>query len=184
MRCLRSTWVLRLVVLCLGVSLLPVLLAPVAQASRPVALPFSDWLRSLVREPVDEAFEQALAQAEARRPRSLHAFLTAFVEAYEAGRGAAAVAVVFTGEALSAEALILYLQRRYQRLVGEGLLPRTEVSSAVAQGKTSERSGSLPVFQRERRSGVVDRVVAPCRSGALGAERARHLCLSEQPLGP
>ncbi|GIV58427.1 MAG: hypothetical protein KatS3mg042_1340 [Rhodothermaceae bacterium] len=184
MQRLRTTWGCRLVVLSLGLSLLPGLLAPAMQAAAPVTMPFADWLRSQVRTTPDDAFEKALAEAEAQAPRSLHAFLSAFVQAYEAA-GGTSLAGVFTSEALGGEALVQYLQRRYLRLVGEAVLPRAVPSAAAAPvAKTPDRMAEGHGWVRaDDAAGAPLHLIGFVHEGAVRTSLVR-LRTSEQPRGP
>ena len=137
---LRSIWGLRGVVTLLLASLLPVSFATAFQAAEQTSS-YADWLRAQIHGPLDEAITEALDEAASSDARSLDAFLAAFVEAYEAHQPATPLAQRILALDLSNEALITYLEGRFNGLVGAAVLPRVTVMAATpANSHTSARS--------------------------------------------
>lgn len=115
-------------------SLLPVTFAMAAHAARHTPS-YADWVRIQLREPNNPVVAQALASAEQSRPRTLEAFLTVFVEAYEAQQPEEPLAYAFAEPDLSNDALISYLQGRFLGFVGDAIPPRTFWMAAEAGAK-------------------------------------------------
>ncbi len=169
----------------IGAGMFTSFVAPLATAAQPSPLPFADWLRSQLREPAGADFEEALAVVEARHPATLHEYLSAFVEAYETRRSGDALAEAFTGQALSPEALLLFLQCRYHRVVGEAVLPSTALSTMVApQAKTPEHPHAASAGRDESllRTAAQSRVASVNRPRPF-PHALRHI-VTAQPLGP
>lgn len=131
---MRTTWGSRLSTAVLLVGLLTGVAVPGATAVDTARYAtYADWLRSEARGPVDEAFEVALERAAETRPRSLSDFLEAFVDGFEARQPGGEVAAVFAVADLPHDALITYLQNRYQRLGNQGMAPRPVIKMASLQ---------------------------------------------------
>ncbi len=136
---LRSIWGMRSVAGLLMASLLPVTFATAVHAAQHTSS-YADWVRLQLRLPADEAVEQALETATESRARSLEAFLTVFVDAYEAQQPERSLAHAFSTHDLSNDALISYLEGRYLRFVGDAVLPRAAlVAAKVASKQVLER---------------------------------------------
>ncbi len=185
MQRLRATRGARWLALLISVSIFASFVAPVAVAAHPSTQPYADWLRNQLREPADEVFESALAVVEAKKPTTFHAYLTAFVRVYDERSSEADLSEAFTGHAFSREALLLILQFRYHRVVGEAVLPPVILSALVVpQSKTPERhvagatsrdGGSSQTIQRESDGAV--------RVPETHVRPIRDL-VTAQPLGP
>ncbi|MFQ5570648.1 MAG: hypothetical protein ACE5G0_13275 [Rhodothermales bacterium] len=115
-------------------SLLPVSFATGVQTAQHTSS-YAGWVEAQLREPADETVQKALEVAAASRSRSLEAFLTVFVEAYEAQQPETPLARVFSPRSLSNEALIIYLQGCYIGLVNDAVLPRTVFVTVQALSK-------------------------------------------------
>lgn len=145
MRRLRRPFARRWAACVLLLSLLPALLAPAALAMpRSAGASYADWLR--VQVPASsEAFEAALADAEAAPGRTLGDFLAAFAAAYDA-RSAAPLDLL-DGTTVYADALRLYLEGRLTSLGGDALAPPQTLAAAAPVSITSVRhafAGVLP----------------------------------------
>ncbi len=185
MQRLRSTWGMRWLAFVIGASMFTSFVAPMATAAQPSSLPFADWLRSQLREPAGADFEEALAAVEARDPATLHEYLSVFVEVYAGRRSGDALAEAFTGESLSPEALLLFLQCRYHRVAGEAVLPSTALSAMVApQAKTPEHTHAASAGQ----AGSLLRTAAQSRATPVNRTEAfvhaLRRIVTAQPLGP
>jgi hypothetical protein len=132
MRWMRTIRGRRLLVIVLIAALLPTLISPAAATARQAThASYGDWLRSQLRVAPDAAFEQAIEAATRARPQSLSRFLVAFVKAYETESPDTRLSAAFSANELSNEALVSYLERRYQQFGGDGLVPRTRSSSTL-----------------------------------------------------
>lgn len=186
MRWMRTIQARRLLVIVLIAALLPTLISPAAATARCATYAsYGDWLRTQLRVAPDDAFEQAIERAAEARPQSLSDFLDAFVEAYETESPDAPLSAVFSAIDLSNEALVTYLERRYQQFGGDGLVPRNRSTSALyPHVKAPDRVEKLS-------AAVIS--VAPARLGqalSRSADLLRPFILSvrtltsAQPLGP
>ncbi len=137
MRLARSTWFLRLFVAVSLLSLLPSLVAPMARVGRYAGSAYGDWLRTQLRETPSVAFEAAIEQAMAAGPRSLDAFLGAFIDAYGDRQ---ALTHAFTGSEIRSDDLLDLLSQRYSRLVGDAVFPEVIMKAAPVRGALSDRS--------------------------------------------
>lgn len=185
MQHIRTTWGTRWLALMISVSILSSFVAPVATAAQPSPQPYADWLRNQLRAPAGAAFEEAVAEVEAQKLGSFHAYLTAFVAAYGKHASRGALAEAFTGHSLSPEALLLFLQFRYHRVVGEAVLPPSALTALVMpQAKTPERFLSASASPW-RGSGPAVFQAATALFSCSGADPLplRHL-VTAQPLGP
>lgn len=140
MQRLRSTWGARLVACWLLASMLASVCTAVTWGGGSSYSSYANWLRAQLRVPADAALEEALETAAASQARTLDAFLDAFVAAYQAERPAGTLAAAFLGRDLSDDALIAYLESRFQGVGGEGMVPRTTWLSALTSvAKASDR---------------------------------------------
>ncbi len=168
----------------LAACLLPAALVMPQPAAAPAAhAAHAAWLRAQVQGEADAAFENALEAATAAHPRTLHAFLEAFVAAHAEPE---TLGAVFAREGLSGEALVRDLQ--------QGLLG---LSGIPASGRPAWMAGAPHAVAPSGRVGSAG-VVASAQRMARAARRAvalplargvRARCLvrvlsSAQPLGP
>lgn len=180
---LRSTWGARGVGTLVLAGLLGASLTSTIPPSR-YASSYAEWVRTQFRGPIDEAVEQALADASSDRPRSLDAFLTAFVRAYEAREPGATVARSLFALDLSDEALITYLESRYHGVVSDAVLPRAVlVATSLVSSHLSNRLTALGAPDA-RRDLPVWRVFAAWRIAWRGVVVPLRVVSAAQPLGP
>ncbi len=144
---LRSIWGMRSVAGLLMASLLPVTFATAVHAAQHTSS-YADWVRLQLRIPAGEAVEQALETATESRARSLEAFLTVFVEAYQAQQPERSLALAFSTRDLSNDALISYLEGHYLGFVGDAVLPRAALVAAKLASKQVLEQGSLAALTR------------------------------------
>jgi len=177
---------MRILALFLGFGTIPAIAAPVLRpAFGSDSLPYADWLRSQLRAPVSDALSSALSRASETRHRSMGEFVSAFIDAYEAESARDDLAVAFVGDQISDEALFLYLQFRYQRLVGDALLPRSVLQALVsASGPTTQRalSSSLHDARHAYRTAWMSAKFVARNRGILPSTRDR--IPAAQPQGP
>jgi hypothetical protein len=187
MRSMRATWGSRLI----AGGLLACLLASVLGAGLrggahpPACASYAAWLRAQLRVPADAVLDHAIGEAAASKARTLTAFLTAFVEAYEAKHPPAALAAAFLPHDLSNEALITYLESRFDGVGGAALPVRTtSLSAPVPAGKVPDRFplGTIAAATRDLVAPVVGFV-------DLGGARPLPVRLlrvlsAARPLGP
>ena len=140
---LRTRWSLRVLAATLLLSLLPLSAATVLHGPR-ASNSFADWVRAQLRADAISAeggvIAQALGAAAAERPRSLDAFLHAFVAAYTAERPEADPAALFALGDLAPDALIAHLASRYRGLAPDAVPPRASFVAAL-QAALSPASG-------------------------------------------
>ena len=128
----RKPYLLRIAAGILMASMLPALFVlPSSAAPGATYGTYSRWVRAQLRVPADASIEAALSRASEERPASLEAFIKAFLNAYEEANPVKSAAFAFTGDDLSDDALVTYLQRRYTRVGDEGVLPRVYLSAAA-----------------------------------------------------
>lgn len=141
MRWLRTTWGSRPISAGLLVCLLlSVFGAGMRGDSQPVCAPYEAWLRAQLRVPADVVLEEAIEEAVSSRPRTLTAFLSTFVAAYEARNPQTALATAFLTQDLSNEALITYLETRFNGVGAEGVPVRGNWQTMlVPSGKAPDR---------------------------------------------
>ena len=186
MRLLRKTWGSRLIAGWLTACLLVSVFATGTRgAMRPVGAPYAEWLRAQLRLPADAAVEAALDEAMSANGRTLEAFLAAFVAAYETQRPQASLAASFVTHDLSNDALIAYLESRFNGVGAEGVPVRAAFNPMLAPaGKSPDRADAgafLVVLQATslsatvfvRRAGVVRPFV-----------RLLRILSAARPLGP
>jgi len=140
---------MRILALVMGAGALPAIAAPIVRSSQfSDAMPYADWLRSQLRMPASEGFEAALEEVSSGKYRSFQAFVSAFISAYEHQPAQKGLSAAFSKGELSDDALILYLQFRYQRLVGEAILSRSFFQAAAStNGQTNTVRGWNRVAQ-------------------------------------
>lgn len=128
MRRLRTKRGSRLLVALMVTSLTSWMVVPwVGVAEQAAVKSYADWLRTQWGTASDAAATQAFEVAKEAQAQSLHDFLSIFVAAYLAQ---APQAVVIEAWASSHEALMLYLQGQFLRLVGDAVLPHATLVSA------------------------------------------------------
>lgn len=171
MRWARSKFLSRVLAVLLIGSMLPPLLAPSNRAaSSSLYGSYSEWLRAQLLVPADATFERALLGATESKAKSFEQFIDAFFQAYEAHGPDAPVSKAFTGRDLSNEALWSYLQRRYTRIAGEGVLTRLRFAAASggtfasASADAAFAAGSTPSVPISadswRRRGATDHLIS------------------------
>ena len=181
---LRSIWGLRGVAALLLTSLLPVSFAAAFQAAEQTSS-YADWLRAQIRGPLDAAVAEALDEAADRPAHSLDAFLAAFVDAYEARQPATPLAQRILSLDLSNEALVAYLESRFNGLVGAAVLPRVAVVAAASPSSHAPDRPVLPLGawtqhdrQHVRQATSLQQVARPV------FVRSVRLLWAAQPRGP
>lgn len=187
MRWLRATWGSRLVagglLCCLTAS---VFATGVHGGGRPVCVSYAEWLRAQLRVPADAALEEVFDAAVSTKPRTLEAFLDAFVAAYEARHPQAALATAFLPtDGVSNEALVAYLETLFNGVGAEGVPVRaTFLSMPVPTGKVPDRHDAAAVVMARPDSPM--QVLAPVERLAVVRPLVRliHVLSSAQPLGP
>lgn len=128
MRWLRFKWAQRGGVALVLACLLLVSFVTVVHAAKKTSS-YADWVRTHLGD-IDREVELALETAASSDAHSLDAFLVAFVEAYEAQQPSQPLAQVFATPLQTTEGLIAYLQSRYVGVVGDALLPRSQLLAA------------------------------------------------------
>lgn len=185
MRCLRATWLTRLLAVLLISSTGAVVLAPSAWAQRnDVAFSYGAWLWQQLRVEPNADLEAALAQAFEERPASLEDFLTTFVAAYEA-KSVAALGEAFAVEAASSEALIAQLQGRYLGIVSDAVLPRISSLGIVPPSNTSnDRAGATRAVMTKRWMAWQHQVATRVAADAPLIVVPLRVLSSASPMGP
>lgn len=181
MRLARSTRVLRLFVAISLLSLLPSLVAPMARVGRYAGSAYGDWLRTQLRDTPSAAFDTAIDHAMVAGPRSLDAFLGAFIEAYGDRQ---ALTLAFTGSEIRADDLLDLLSQRYSRLVGDAVVPDVIMKATPVRGALSERSHRAVLLAEQTLQQVAVRHLVRQFAETAAFSSPLRLLTSLQPLGP
>lgn len=183
MRWLRTNNGWRVLVAFLTASLLPMLMAPLPRAgSHAVAEDYGDWLRSQLRAPADDVFDDALASAHEKGPESFTEFLQAFAAAYDAQDPEEPLSEVLDTPGMSTEGIVACLQKRLVTARGIPLVHPLQLAKQVVSDDASD--ASFGVFRttdtishvlefRERIATPGDAIMLPVR-----------ILFSAQPRGP
>ncbi|MEZ4700089.1 MAG: hypothetical protein R2834_07145 [Rhodothermales bacterium] len=181
MRFVRATWSLRLFAAAALLSLLPSLVAPVARVGQYAESDYGDWLRTQLRESPSEGFEAAIERAMATSPRTLHAFLSAFIQAYGDADG---LSHAFTGAVIQAEDLLDLLSQRFSRLVGDAVAPELLMKATPVRVALSERTLRAVLTRASSLTLVAFNEALRTSTEAALTVLPRRLLTALQPLGP
>ena len=186
MLAVRNGWVGRTLAAMLIASMLATLVVPRARTPAGSQVGnYERWIRAQLRISPDDFVEMAITSAVSERVDSFQKFVAAFLQVYEDAAPERAISLVFTDRELSTDALISYLERRYNRVVYDAVFPRIYVATAShhagAAGKTGGsvgRSGSRPATP------AIQAIVGGARQIAKSAVVPFRALSSARPLGP
>lgn len=136
----RQRWTGRMLAAVLIASTLATFLLPTNRGVKTQFGTYERWIRAQLRIPVDEAVEQAIAEA-AAQVGSFEEFVSAFLKSYEEIAPGQSTARAFIDRDLSNDALLTYLHLRFTQVVGDFVLLRVYVSKAASTFLSGGKTG-------------------------------------------